>query len=614
MGHRPLNPQIPKLMNQVIGGTLGLPEFQRDFKWDPKDTVSLIVSIIEGYPIGSLLTWVPGNIEFGRRPIYLAPALEKSASVSLILDGQQRITSIFLSLIYQDENEWSLGSKRKSKDPTYWLHLKNFISSPKEPETYITYSRPIFRRKKYLVSRVVDPVTRKMSNFDESKAMEMGYIPLFKVYNSEAQQTDYSSLGFSKDLNKALIKLRDQLNQYEIPTIEIDQNTGIDSVAFIFEKVNNSGLDLDTFELLNAKLYKHSDDPSECFHLRDLWKQTLEENPIFARFGIDPIFIIQGISLNRGLTIRLKEIADGKTEGLTGVSCKKKDLFQLSGAEVNTQWPIVVSAIVSVLERLSEGHILGRRWFPYPSAIVPMAIAYLHKPQVKHNLLGEKVWLPLTHFYWNTIFLNRYSSATDSLMAADLLAIHSWINGGKNPEFITTGENVEINLYALVKANSAIYQGIISLMINSGSRVKDWFTGEEINHDLVNEKGVDDHHIFPRKSFQKDEVGVEYVESILNRTLITPKTNQIIGKKKPEVYLSKVFPGVDQKRDSVLSAHFLPTFSSNLWKSFPEFLTWRQEQIRPLILDATGWKDIKLLTPTDEDFVDQEEVENDSTT
>ncbi len=319
MGHRPLNPPIPRLMNQVTGGTLGLPEFQRDFKWDPKDTVGLIVSIIEGYPIGSLLTWVPGNIEFGRRSVYLAPPLEKSASVSLILDGQQRITSIFLSLIHQDETEWSLGTKRKSKDPTYWLHLKNFMDQPADPETYITYSRPIFRRKKYVSSRVVDPVTRKMMNFDEATALESGYVPLFKIYSSEAQQIDFTKYGFTNTLNKAIIKLRDLLNQYEIPTIEIDQNTGIDSVAFIFEKVNNSGLDLDTFELLNAKLYKYSTNPEDCFHLRDLWKATLEANPILAKFGINPILLIQAISLNRGLTLRLKDIAEGKTEGLAGV-------------------------------------------------------------------------------------------------------------------------------------------------------------------------------------------------------------------------------------------------------------------------------------------------------
>jgi hypothetical protein len=612
MGYKPLNPPLPRLMNQVTGGTLGLPEFQRDFKWDPKDTVGLIGSIIKGYPIGSLLTWVPGNIEFGRRSVYLAPTLEKSAAVSLILDGQQRITSIFLSLVHQDEKEWTAGAKRQSKDPTYWVNLKNFIADPDEPETYVTYSRPIFRRKKYVASRIVDPVTRKMTTFEETTALESGYIPLFKVFNSDAQQIDFTKHGFTTTLNKSLIQLRDKFCQYEIPTLEIDANTGIDSVAFIFEKVNNSGLDLDTFELLNAKLYKHSPVPDECFHLRDLWKSTREANPILDKFGIDPILIIQGLSLNRGFSLRLKELAEGKKDGLTGVSCKKKDLFQLSGAEVKAAWPAMTDAIVAVLERLSEGHILGRRWFPYSAAIVPMALAFMHKPELKHNLIGEKVWMPLTHFYWNTIFLNRYSSGTESLMASDLLALHSWLQGGKAPEFMPSGENVELNLYKLGKANSAIYQGIISLVINSGSRAKDWFTGEEINHELVNDKGVDDHHIFPRKSFQKDDPGAEYAESILNRTLITPKTNQIIGKKKPTKYLGEVFPGAENKRDAILSGHFVPTFSSELWGSFPDFLKWRHEQIRPLILEATGWKTVVLLSPTDDHFEDDGGTESET--
>lgn len=610
MGYSPLNLHIPKIMNQVTGGMLGLPEFQRDFKWDPKDTVSLIASIVKGYPIGALLTWVPGNIEFGRRSVHLAPSLVKSSSVSLILDGQQRITSIFLSLVHRDEKEWGLGEKRKSKEPTYWLHLQNFMSDPDEPETYITYSRPNFRKGKYINSRILDPVSRKMKGFNELSALENGYVPLFKIYSSEAQQIDFAKFGLSPTLNQALIKLRDDLCQYEIPTIEIDQNTGLDSVAFIFEKVNNSGLDLDTFELLNAKLYKHSPEKEDCFHLRDLWKSTREENPILDKFGVEPILFIQAISLNRGFSQRLNEMSEGKVEGLTGVSCKKKELFQITGAEVKTVWPTVTEAIVAVLERLSEGHILGRRWFPYSAAIVPMAVAYMHKSDMPQNLLGEKVWMPLIRFYWNTIFLNRYSSATESLMASDLLAIHSWIIGGKVPEFVPSGENVELNLYSLGKANSAIYQGIISLVINSGQRAKDWFNAAEINHDLVNLKGVDDHHIFPKKSFQNGDPGAEFVESILNRTLITPTTNQILGKKKPTTYLSDVFPGDGKNRDFILAGHTLPQFGSELWGNFPEFLKWRQEQIKSLILEATGWKDVNLLSPRDDDFEVEEDEEN----
>jgi uncharacterized protein with ParB-like and HNH nuclease domain len=194
-------------MNQVGDGRLGIPEFQRDFKWDPRDTVSLLASIIKGYPIGSLLTWVPGSVEFGRRPVYLAPPLENSSAVSLILDGQQRVTSLFLSFMYQNEGEWSPSAKRQAKDPTYWLHLKNFLADPDEPENYVTYSRPLFRRKKYISSRILDPISRKLMNFDELNALDYGYVPLYKIYSSEAQQIDFSKYGFDTTLNRALIKL-----------------------------------------------------------------------------------------------------------------------------------------------------------------------------------------------------------------------------------------------------------------------------------------------------------------------------------------------------------------------------------------------------------------------
>ena len=67
---------ISELLGQITGGRLGLPEFQRRFRWDRDRVRGLLVSILNDYPVGSLLLYCPGNPKlFGRRPLEGAPAL-----------------------------------------------------------------------------------------------------------------------------------------------------------------------------------------------------------------------------------------------------------------------------------------------------------------------------------------------------------------------------------------------------------------------------------------------------------------------------------------------------------------------------------------------------------
>ena len=605
MGFRPDKQSLKHFLSEIDAGKLGIPEFQRDFKWEPNRTVALLCSVLKGYPIGSILTWVPAEIEFGRRSFYLAPPLKQSLGVSLILDGQQRLTSLFLGISFNPETEWK-SSKRGNKSASFWLNIKSYLENPDEPELFITYSLPIFRRKKYIESKVFNLESRSLESFNELNSLEFGYYPLHKVFHNEFLSEKFEN--FPSDLNIKLSALRDRLKDYELPYIEIDNKTGIDAVAFIFEKVNNSGLALDTFELLNAKLYKHSNVESEKFHLRDMWKKTHEDNLILSKFDIDPIYILQAICLDKSFSIRLREISEGKKDGLTGVSCKKKDLFNLSIEDVRSGWDTAVKAICDVVERLSQGQILGSRWFPYSSAVVPMAVAFIHKPNVSHQNIGEKIWNPLVQFYWNTVFQNRYSSSVESLMASDLIAISSWINGGSKPHIISDGNNVSFNFRNLIKANSAIYQGVICLLINRDGKAKDFHTFEEINHDMVNEKGVDDHHIFPRKSFAENDPDAKLAECVLNRTLINPTTNRTIGKKKPRVYLDNILKDSPGSKDDILKSHFLPNNDSALWDNFHEFLDSREVTVVSLIKKATGWNTVKVDNDNEEEDIVEDNV------
>jgi Protein of unknown function DUF262 len=91
------NPEpIDTLIADVHRGSLAIPDFQRSFVWEPARTVQLLGSIMSRYPAGTLLflDLDPGHDLFEPREVEGAPTFNGTPQ-KLILDGQQRITSLY---------------------------------------------------------------------------------------------------------------------------------------------------------------------------------------------------------------------------------------------------------------------------------------------------------------------------------------------------------------------------------------------------------------------------------------------------------------------------------------------------------------------------------------
>jgi hypothetical protein len=88
---------IREILDLVPRGQIRIPAFQRGFVWDPNMVAFLMDSIYKGYPFGSLLLWrTREQLKFERRlgPFPL-PARDPDYPIDYVLDGQQRLTSIF---------------------------------------------------------------------------------------------------------------------------------------------------------------------------------------------------------------------------------------------------------------------------------------------------------------------------------------------------------------------------------------------------------------------------------------------------------------------------------------------------------------------------------------
>ena len=88
---------INDILEQVKNGQIRIPAFQRGFVWDAERVAYLMDSIYKAFPFGSLLLWQSKERLDTERDLgpFKVPDLKEDYPVFYVLDGQQRITSIF---------------------------------------------------------------------------------------------------------------------------------------------------------------------------------------------------------------------------------------------------------------------------------------------------------------------------------------------------------------------------------------------------------------------------------------------------------------------------------------------------------------------------------------
>ena len=107
------NPRALKdLLSEIHGRTTVLPDFQRDFVWEPNATQELIISIASNYPAGSILRVRDTKRVFAAREFEGAPKLDGAKHTFLVLDGQQRLTSLYQAFYGVGEHRYYLDLRK----------------------------------------------------------------------------------------------------------------------------------------------------------------------------------------------------------------------------------------------------------------------------------------------------------------------------------------------------------------------------------------------------------------------------------------------------------------------------------------------------------------------
>lgn len=547
------NPRALKdLLAEIHLGTMVLPDFQRDFVWEPGATQELIVSIANNYPAGSLLRVRDAMRAFAAREFEGAPRLGDQRHTFLVLDGQQRLTSLYQAF-------YGVGEHR------YFLDLKKLLDGG-------DFEEAIFHRRtttKWVQARAsFDLQARELIlPLSELKGGAGGFLQwLLRVTNPMPLETRTRMLDALTTINEQWIKT---IDDYHFPVVTLSDKTEPDALCTIFETLNRTGVKLSVFELLTARFWP------ENINLRELWEQACSQHPIIAEFDVDPYYLLQSVAL-----------ASRKTP-----SCKRGDVLNLAPIDIQAWWGPVVSGLAVGLTILRDDcKVILPKWLPYQTMLAPLSAVLARSGMPRTAAAGahrEKV----KRWFWCAVFGQAYESSPNSRSAKDVGELLDWLAGGTLPETVSAFRFDPKALRDITPRQRSIYRGTICLILGTGTGARDFHTQAVISANLMNEQGIDDHHVFPDDFLQKEK-GISLARArdcVLNRTLIDRTTNQMIGNRAPSDYLAQIRGTAGFPFDAVLDSHCLPTGDdSPLWSDdYEGFLAWRQARL---------WKEIQRLT------------------
>jgi hypothetical protein len=536
-------PSLGDLLRQIEDGSIQLPDFQRGWVWDDSRIRALIASVSQGYPVGALM-----SIETGGNGVKFSPrAFEGVAAAGrhpdfLMLDGQQRMTSLYLSLKSQSAVP-TCDSRKKELKRFYYLDMAKCLDDAEDRYDAVV-SVPEDKKMTINFGRfVITDLT------DRSQEYEAGMFPVNIIFDSDL--TSQWEMGFQeffefdKDKIKFLFKFRTDIiipfQKYKVPVIKLLKETPKEAVCQVFENVNTGGVSLTVFELLTATY------AADDFRLRPDWErrqQILHEiDPVLH--GVDEKDYLTAITL---LSSYRRQLTAG-----SAVSCKRKDVLNLSLDDYKVCADDLMEGLRKTARFLHSQMIFDTRNLPYQTQLVPlMAICACLGTRFEEHSVRQK----LVRWYWCGVLGELYGGANETRFALDIQNVMAWVDGGDEPVTVRDASFDPVRLLSLQTRNSAAYKGIMGVMMAVGS--KDFISGDPIRQTNYFDEAVDIHHIFPRHYCEQKGYPRKFWNCVVNKAPLTARSNRILGGKAPSNYLNRIAAQVDSSAlDEHLTTHLI---------------------------------------------------------
>lgn len=593
---------LSELLADVHDGRLQLPDFQRGWVWDDDRIKSVIASVVKSFPIGAVMLLETGNeeIRFNPKPVEGVLAANDRPEL-LLLDGQQRITSLYRAIATKHAVE-TRNSKDQPIKRWYYIDMSKAIISDGDLEDAVfsvkedrivtaNIGRDVVldlscREKEF--ENMMFPVNMMRNN--DFCDWRMGFFDYWHRLPEEYSEKTVFCNAFER-------KVIMPFNAYLLPVIKLRRTNSKEAFCQVFEKVNTGGVQLTAFELLTATF------ASENFDLKRDWEMVRgrirEHKTLLNVCSTD---ILQSITLYS--TYR-RRIEAPSTEGLPPVSAKRKEMLNLPLGEYRARRDRVVDGYVKAAKILVENRIYTSNDLPYGTQLVPMAAVLAELGDEIDNVGRKK---KLMRWFWCGVLGELYGAANETRYALDMTQVVDWIRGdGDEPRTVLDAHFSPSRLGTLRTRNSAAYKGVYALLMEE--RTRDWLSATKIDFSSYFSESIDIHHIFPVAWCEKNGIRRSEYNSIVNKTPLSGRTNRIVGGDAPSRYLERLkkHAGVgDDEFEEILRSHAVdPEYMRR--DDFNGFYADRRERILRRIEDAMGKEIPRSEAPEEGEFSGEEE-------
>ena len=574
---------IADILRNIDNGIIQLPDFQRGWVWEDNRIRALIASISNTYPVGAamFLDATGNNVHFKSR---LFEGVDQSHLIvtpkTLVLDGQQRTTSIYRSM-YCKSAVKTMDAKKKTISRFYYLNIPLCLDTLTDRIDAVI-SVPEDRIIRENIGRDI-----KLDLSAPEKEYENHCFPLNIIFDAAATmqwQRKYCRFHNSEEAENNwdtfFEKILTPMMQYQIPVIELGSDVPKEAVCQVFENVNQGGVSLTVFELVTATF------AADNFELRKDWASIwneLKSEKVMQYKNNQPAFT--GTDFLTAITL-LSNYKQWKAGIRGSVSCKKKDVLRLQYQEYEDNKEALIEGIRAAITFIKEQCIYTSVDLPYTSQIIPLAVTYAIDKNLWFNAKNKE---KLSQWFWCGVFGELYGGANETRYVSDVQGLARWAeNDNDLPDTVERSNFFATRLNQLTTRNSAAYKGVIALILKN--HCKDFISGSEMDFASYVGEATDIHHIFPANYCEQQKIDIKQWNCVINKTPIYARTNRIIGGYAPTKYLSSIERnhGVDaDKLNNYLESHLIDVEAIRN-DNFEIYFTNRANAIYNLIEKATG--------------------------
>ena len=519
--------QLANLLNMMSQGQLQIPRFQREFVWAITKTRDLLDSMYKEYPIGTFFFWQAPTEQSGlfRELSELnIPQPRSGQPVSFILDGQQRLTSLFVTI-----NGLAIGARDYGRICIDLEQAARYERGELEAEGEDEEEARIF-------------VNRAPDNQRWIAVRDLLRTDNYAIYDTIPSEW---RPVFQKAVNR--------FHTYPLSVIWV-KDQGLDDVVDIFQRINQGGKRLSRYDLVCANLWE------PAFDFRS---EVNRFNESLAQQGFGSI---DGTVITQAFSLAIQD------------SCTTPAELKMETSAVRQRWDDVISALRLAVDFVKANFGVARyELLPYRGTLPVLAYFFYHAPKSSISAKQRQV---LWQWFWRVTLSERYGTTSPSRMAEDALKLRRLHIGEEvRFDFVSVATPDAIARTKMTATSSALRNAVLCLL--AMQRPRNFKDGSPIN--LASEffsdlKKPERHHIFPYAHLRDKGLEASKIHLVANFCFIPADLNKEISAQSPAKYLN-TYRKDNPSFDPDIATHLIPVGTdSPVWNdAFDEFIRLRSE-------------------------------------